>query len=127
MVTLLVAAQPVGSVYVIVATQPVIWPVTTPPDVTDAHAGLLLRYVPPVMDGTSVIGVPTHPADGPVSVGIGLTVTVLVPVIFLVHPVAVLVAITVYEPPVVCGGKQILEPVPDKTAPGTGVPPSNNW
>lgn len=84
-------------------------PVTTPALVTVANAVLLLTHVPPVV-GERVVVDPTHTAEAPVilTVGLGLTVTVI-----LKDPVHPLESVTVTIYVVVVTGLTVLEvPVP---------------
>ncbi len=84
-------------------------PVTTPALVTVAKAVLLLTHVPPVV-GERVVVDPTQTAEAPVilTVGLGLTVTVILKV--PVHPLES-VTVTIYV--VVVTGLTVLEvPVP---------------
>lgn len=77
-VTLYVAKQPVGIIYVIVTT-PAATPVTTPvEDPTVAIVVLLLVHVPPSGLPVSVIEEPAHTVLGPEITGVGSTVMIKV-------------------------------------------------
>jgi hypothetical protein len=78
-VTVLVIAQPVGSVYVINVV-PVVTPVTTPDELPMvATAVVVLTQIPPDGLEVSVMDAVTQTAEGPViAVGRGFTVTCFV-------------------------------------------------
>ena len=71
-VTVVIALQPVGNVYVILVT-PVATPVTTPDTLPMVVATdvLALVHVPPVGVDTSVLGTPVHRLVGVGVIGVG--------------------------------------------------------
>lgn len=72
-----VPKQPVGNVYVMI-TLPPLTPVTTPLLLTVALEVLELLHVPPGTDAKSAMVEPTQTVGGPVTTGLGFTVTVVV-------------------------------------------------
>ena len=99
-------------------------PVATPVELTETAVGLLLTQEDPTPAGlpTNVVELSAHTALAPAIVAGGLTVTIILPLIVLVQPVAVTVPTIVYVPAAVTGGKHIPAPVPATGAP-TGVEP----
>ena len=78
-VTVLVAVQPAGKVYIMVAVPPVI-PVTLPEPFTVAFEVLLLLHVPPVVTSVSAVVDAAHTVAVPVmDPGAGFIVTVALP------------------------------------------------
>ena len=95
-VTTVVPVQPDVDVYVILVV-PVVTPHTVPVVTTTVATDvLLLVHVPPLKPETdSGRDTPIHTAVAPLITGTALTVIVALPVIVLVQPVVVFVAITV--------------------------------
>src|SRR4051794_13646964 len=98
-------------------------PLTTPAELTVATVVLLLLHMPPVVRSVKIILERGHTLEVPVIVnttGIGLTVTVAVPVMVLVQ-LPPSEATTVYTPGEVTEPKLNGEPTPPMAV--TGVPP----
>lgn len=89
--------QPVAVLVNVNVAVPAVTPVTTPPFVTVATAGLLLAQVPPVVGDKAVVE-PTQMLLAPVTLTEGRAFTVMGGVAADAHPVAVFVKVNVAVP-----------------------------